>query len=188
VDFVQVDQEMAVVPGTGEETLDLLDKGLAALRIGPAEQLLLPRQSQTMQGGADRLAAAGPAEPLAHPADQTAQGGAGSAPAMGGAATERWAARTVSPRLASISGQRGGRCAGSLGAAGVVEMQPLQYRLRVTARLCGNPRGTTLLSDFIERQKALAAARMGRAHRQLTEVRWRLIPSRMVNAQHKRSE
>ena len=26
-----------------------------------------------MQGGADRLAAAGPAEPLAHPADQTAQ-------------------------------------------------------------------------------------------------------------------
>jgi len=26
-----------------------------------------------MQGGADRLAAAGPAEPLAHPANQTAQ-------------------------------------------------------------------------------------------------------------------
>ena len=30
-------------------------------------------RSQTMQGGADRLAAAGPAEPLTHPADQTAQ-------------------------------------------------------------------------------------------------------------------
>ena len=27
-----------------------------------------------MQGGADRLAAAGPAEPLAYPADQTPQG------------------------------------------------------------------------------------------------------------------
>ena len=65
---------MAVVPGTGQEILDLLDKGLPALRIGPAEQLLLPRQSQAMQGGADRLAAAGPAKPLAHPADQTAQG------------------------------------------------------------------------------------------------------------------
>ena len=75
VGFVQVDQEMAVVPGTGEEILDLLDKGLPALRIGPAEQLfgLLPRQPQAMQGGADRLAAAGSAEPLAHPADQTAQ-------------------------------------------------------------------------------------------------------------------
>ena len=76
VGFVQVDQQMAVVLGTGEEILDLLDKGLPALRIGPAEQLfgLLPRQSQTMKGSADRLPAAGPAEPLAHPADQTAQG------------------------------------------------------------------------------------------------------------------
>ena len=75
VRFVQVDQQMAVMLGTGQEILDLLDKGLPALRIGPAEQLfgLLPRQPQAMQGGADRLAAAGPAEPLAHPADQTAQ-------------------------------------------------------------------------------------------------------------------
>src|SRR3954454_22809061 len=88
---------------------------------------------------------------------------------------------------------QGGAAAGALigqrlGAAGVVEMQPLHHRLRVTARLCGNPRGTTLLSDFIERQKALAGARMGRAHRQPTEIRRRLIPSRMVNAQHKRPE
>src|SRR4051812_50117925 len=67
---------MAVVLGTGQQILDLLDKGLPALRIGPAEQLfgLLPRQSQAMQGGADRLAAAGPAELLTDPADQTAQG------------------------------------------------------------------------------------------------------------------
>ena len=76
VRFVQVDQQMAVALGTGQQILDLLDKGLPALRIGPAEQLLglLPRQPQAMQGGADRLAAAGPAEPLAHPADQTPQG------------------------------------------------------------------------------------------------------------------
>src|SRR4051795_12830964 len=108
VGFVQVDQPMAVVLGTGQQILDLLDKGPPALRISPAEQLfgLLPRQPQTMQGGADRLAAAGPAEPLAHPADQTAQRGAGSAPATGGAAAEHWVARTVSPRAASISGQR----------------------------------------------------------------------------------
>src|SRR5918994_5327315 len=74
VGFVQVDQEMAVVLGTGEEILDLFDKGLPALWVGPAEQLLLPRQSQAMQSGADRLPAAGPAKPLAHPADQTPQG------------------------------------------------------------------------------------------------------------------
>jgi hypothetical protein len=67
-------------------------------------------------------------------------------------------------------------------------MQPLQHRLRVTMRALGNARGTTLLGDFIERQKALAGARMGRVHRQLTEIRRRLAPSRMVNAQHKRSE
>src|SRR4051794_41291205 len=66
---------------------------MPALRIGPAEQLfgLLPRQSQAMQGGADRLAAAGPAELLTDPADQTAQGparrwiGAGYRRGCGGA-------------------------------------------------------------------------------------------------------
>jgi hypothetical protein len=67
-------------------------------------------------------------------------------------------------------------------------IQPLHHRLRVTARLRGNARGAALLSDFVKRQKALAGARMGRAHRQLTEIRWRLIPSRMVNTQHNRSE
>jgi hypothetical protein len=74
--FVQIDQPMAVVLGTCQYTLDLLDKGPPTLRVGPAEQLfdLLPRQSQTMQGGADRLAAAGPAEPLAHPAGHAAIG------------------------------------------------------------------------------------------------------------------
>jgi hypothetical protein len=101
-------KEMAVGLGPGQQILDLLDKGLPALRIGPAEQLfsLLPRQSQALQGGADRLATAGPAEPLAHPADQTAQGPARRRIGAGSAA-DRWAARTVSPRAASISGQRG---------------------------------------------------------------------------------
>ncbi len=85
VGFVQVDQEMAVVLGTGQQILDLLDKGPPALRISPAEQLfgLLPRQPQTMQGGADRLAAAGPAEPLAHPGDQPLEGPAWRRPGTG---------------------------------------------------------------------------------------------------------
>src|SRR3954447_7376998 len=88
---------MAVVLGTSQDILDPLDKGLPALRIGPAEQLfgLLPRQSQTMQGGADRLPAAGSAELLTDPANQTAQRGSGSAPATGGAEAERWAARMI---------------------------------------------------------------------------------------------
>src|SRR4051812_1168986 len=73
-------------------------------------------------------------------------------------------------------------------AAGVVEMQPLQHRLRVAVRAPGNARGAALLSDLIERQKALAGARMGRARRQPTQIRRRLIPSRMVNTQHDRSE
>ena len=88
---------------------------------------------------------------------------------------------------------KGGAATGALidqrlGAAGVVEMQPLHHRLRVTARPLGNTRGAALLSDLIERQKALAGARMGRAHRQLTEIRRRLIPSRMLNTQHDRAE
>jgi hypothetical protein len=184
---------MAVVLGPGQQILDLLDKGLPALRIDPAEQLfsLLPRQSQALQGGADRLATAGPAEPLAHPADQTAQGPARRRIGAGSAA-DRWAARTVSPRAASISGQRGAAAGALIGqrlrAAGVVEMQPLHPRLRVTVRALGNAGGAALLSDFIERQKALAGARMGRARRQPTQIRRRLAPPRMVNAQHNRSE
>jgi hypothetical protein len=75
-----------------------------------------------------------------------------------------------------------------LGAVRVIEMQPLHYRLWITARLRGNARGTALLSDLIERQKALADAPMGRAHRQPTQIRRRLILSRMVNTQHNRSE
>ena len=51
---------MPVALGPRQQILDLLDKRLPALRVGPAEQLagILPRQFQAMQGGADRLAAA----------------------------------------------------------------------------------------------------------------------------------
>ena len=76
VRFVQIDQKMPVALGSCQQILDLLDKSLPALRVGPAEQLLgfLPRQLPAMQGGADRLAAAGPAEVLTHPTDQTPHG------------------------------------------------------------------------------------------------------------------
>ena len=67
---------MPVLLGTGQQILHLLDKGLSALRVGPAEQLagLLPRQLQAVQGAADRLAAAAATKPLLPPADQTPQG------------------------------------------------------------------------------------------------------------------
>src|SRR5215217_4153265 len=76
VRFIEVDQQMPAVLGTRQQIPDLLDEGLPPPRGGPAEQLLglLPRQPQTMEGGADRLAAAGAAERLAHPADQAPQG------------------------------------------------------------------------------------------------------------------
>src|SRR4029453_11947252 len=152
---------MTVVLGTGQQILDLLDKGLPALRIGPAKQLLglLPGQSQAMQSGADRLAAAGPAEPLAHPADQTPQGparwriGASYRRRCGGAlgGTDRLAEAGL-----EFPAQGGGAPGGGWV---VVRSQPLRPRLRVPACLRGTARGAALLSDLIEPKKALAAAR-----------------------------
>jgi hypothetical protein len=79
VRLIQVDQKVPVALGIGQHVLELLDKRLPPRRVGPAEQLLglLPAQAQAVQGGADRLAAADPAEPLAHPADQALERPAG---------------------------------------------------------------------------------------------------------------
>ena len=146
-----------------------------------------------MQGGADRLPAAAPAELLTDPANQTAQRparrwiGSGYRRGCGGAlgGTDRLAKAGFDLRARGGAGALIGQ---RLGAAGVVEMQPRHHRLRVTVCALGNARGAALLSDLIERQKALAGAPMGRAHRQLTEIRRRLVPSRKLNAQHNRSE
>src|SRR3954447_8562073 len=98
VRLIEKDQQMLVALGAVQHALELLDKRLSPLRIGPAEQLLglLPRQLAAVQGRADRLAAAPQAEALADPADQTAQGpawrwispfdGRSGCPALGGAA------------------------------------------------------------------------------------------------------
>jgi hypothetical protein len=79
VRLVQVDEKVSVTLGLGQHVLELLDKRLPPRRIGPAEQLLglLPAQLPAMQRGADGLAAAGLAEPLAHPGDQTLERPAG---------------------------------------------------------------------------------------------------------------
>src|ERR1043165_9960671 len=70
---------MPIALGALQHALELLDKGLPPLRIGPAQQLLgfLPRQLAAAQNSPDRLATAHQAEALAGPADQTAQGPAG---------------------------------------------------------------------------------------------------------------
>src|SRR3954467_8013209 len=67
---------MSIALGAIQHALELLDKGLPPLRIGPAQQLLgfLPRQLAAVQNSPDRLAAAHQAEALAGPADQAAQG------------------------------------------------------------------------------------------------------------------
>src|SRR4051812_3030586 len=66
---------MSIALGAVQQALELLDKRLPPLWVGPAEQLLgfLPRQLAAVQDPADRLAAAQQAEALAHPADQAAQ-------------------------------------------------------------------------------------------------------------------
>jgi hypothetical protein len=79
VRLVQVDQKVPVALGRGQHALELLDERLPPRRVGPAEQLLglLPAQARAMQRGPDRLAAADPAEPLAHPGDQALERPAG---------------------------------------------------------------------------------------------------------------
>src|SRR5881397_2809383 len=67
---------MPIALGARQHALELLDKGLPPLRVGPARQLLgfLPRQRAAVQNSPDRLAATHQAEALARPADQAAQG------------------------------------------------------------------------------------------------------------------
>src|SRR5690349_23765547 len=70
---------MPIALGAVQHALDLLDKGLPPLWVGPAEPLLgfRPRQRAAMESHADRLATAHQADALAHPADQAGQGPAG---------------------------------------------------------------------------------------------------------------
>src|SRR5690242_8823757 len=76
VRLVEKDHQMLVALGARQHALELLDKGLPPLRVGPSQQLLgfLPRQRAAVQSSPDRLATAHQAEALAGPADQTAQG------------------------------------------------------------------------------------------------------------------
>src|SRR3712207_8770080 len=66
---------MPIVLGAVQHALELLDKGLPPLRIGPSQQLLglLPRQLEAVQGRPDRLATAPQPKALAHPANEAAQ-------------------------------------------------------------------------------------------------------------------
>ncbi len=80
VSLIQIDPKVLITLGHGQHVLELLDERLPPHRVGPAEQLLglLPAQVQTMKSRPDRLAAAGRAELVAHPADQALEGPAGS--------------------------------------------------------------------------------------------------------------
>src|SRR3954471_14274032 len=76
VRLIHIDHEMPIALSAGQHALELLDKGLPPLWVGPAEQLLglLPRQLAAVQGRADRLATAPQPEALADPMDEAAQG------------------------------------------------------------------------------------------------------------------
>src|SRR3954462_11880407 len=102
VRLVEKDHAMPIALSAGQHALELLDKGLPPLWVGPAEQLLgllprqLPRQLAAGQDRADRLATAPQPKALAHPMDEAAQGpargwinpveGGGGRRALGGAA------------------------------------------------------------------------------------------------------
>src|SRR3954466_3124794 len=80
VRLVEKDHEMPTALSAGQHALELLDKGLPPLWVGPAEPLLgllprqLPRQLAAVQDRADRLATAPQRKALAHPMDEAAQG------------------------------------------------------------------------------------------------------------------
>ncbi len=64
-------------------------------------------------------------------------------------------------------------------------MQPAHDGLRMATRPYRHLGGTTAcLCDVIEREEALAGAPVRRAHRQPTQVFWRLAPAGMINRQH----
>jgi len=194
--LVEADQPMPLPLGAHRQIPDRLDAGLPPPRVGPAEPRLgrLPRQGQAVQGGAQRLAAAGPAGRLAPPADPAPQGPARRRAGRHRlpAAPRRCAGRRGRPHRGRPRGrgQGGGgrRCAAGPaprgGAAGGVEMQPLPHGLRLTARARRHPRGAALPGDLMERQEALAGAPMRTAGRQPAQVLWRLAPPGMVNVPH----
>src|SRR5215212_11435886 len=86
---------MPIALSAGQHALELLDKGLPPLGVGPSQQLLgfLPGQLAAVQSSPDRLATAHQAEALADPADQAVQ-----RPARG------W--------ISANDGRRGGRALG----------------------------------------------------------------------------
>src|SRR4051794_12533103 len=97
---------MPIALSPGQHALELLDKGLPPLGVGPAQQLLgfLPGQLAAVQDRADRLATAAAAEALTHRQHQPLQGPARRrvAPSRGGVAAVRWAAQTASRSAAAI--------------------------------------------------------------------------------------
>src|SRR4051812_4302942 len=110
---------MPIALGALQDALELLDKGLPPLRVGPAEQLLglLPRQLAAVQDRADRLATAPQPKALADPMDEAAQGpargwispfeGGGGRRALGGAdhlAEFGFAARAKKATPAKLAG------------------------------------------------------------------------------------
>jgi hypothetical protein len=86
---------MPIALSAVQHALELLDKGLPLLRVGPAQQLLgfLPRQLAPVQNSPDRLAAAPQPEALADPANEAAQ-------------------RPARRRISANDGRRGGRALG----------------------------------------------------------------------------
>ena len=66
-------------------------------------------------------------------------------------------------------------------ALGVVGVHPIHHRVSPPARAQGHLRGAAVLSDVKEGKGPLAAAGVGCAQGQVTQVLRRLTPARIIN-------
>jgi hypothetical protein len=178
VSLIEIDQEVAVALGAGQQVLEAADESLSLLRIRAAEQFFgfLPRQREAVHGRPDGLATDAEAEALAHERHQVLEGEAGRRiGAIYGRCGRRTLGRgTTSPRLAAVRAQ-GGTAAGAAisqgrGALSVIGMQPTHHGLRMAPGARRHLGGTASLSHVVEGECALAGVRMRRVQRQPPQV------------------
>lgn len=68
------------------------------------------------------------------------------------------------------------------GAVLIVGMQPVHHGLWAATGAFRHRRGAVTLRDLMQGKETLAAARMGSAQGQVTQIRQRLAPAPMINA------
>jgi len=136
-----------------------------------------------MQRGADGLPAEPPAEALLDPVHQTAQRPAWGARSSSGAAA-CWASPITPPSAASISGQRGRRCAGTRWGCCCCRREPTASRSGDGARSAAPRPSRWSPNSSRTAPGTLPGPPMRRTHRQPTKLIRPLAPPVIINSQH----